>query len=236
MQNSSQMSPASQLHSQPVFSALKRGFSSHSPLWCLQLSSTPIIRIPCLYVIPSRHKNLGQHSLKWSFLSKLQQSQSHLGPHLSRPCSKGCGCGSRLSAPPSAPRHKHPSLCLGHQPRSTAHVLPRKLHHKAVFPRLLSFPAACSYKVWRSTSRKTKLHLTKARKLKNIQAKQNMINKSKSWKYLLAMRIATQADLGNLLSSILQANRYRAQFQEIYAVKEYYKQLTAVIPIIFHSF
>lgn len=190
MRNNSQKSPASQLHSQPGFSALKGGFSSPSPLWCLQLSSTPIIRIPCLHVIPKRHENLGQHSLKWSFPSKLQQSQSHLGPHLSRPCSKGCECESRLSAPPSTPRHKQPSLCLGHQPREHWACASQK----AVSLRLLSFPGTCSFKLWRVTSRKTKLHLTQAGKLKNTQAKQNVINKHKIWKYVLVMCIATQAD------------------------------------------
>ena len=62
------------------------------------------------------------------------------------------------------------------------------------------------------------------------------LDKHKSWKYLLVLHTATQADLEDRLSFILQANQHRAQFQEIYAIKEHYKQLTAVTPIIFHSF
>ena len=81
------------------------------------------------------------------------------------------------------------------------------------------------------------LHMAKAQEVQNRASRENVTaKKHKSWSYVLVMHTATQADPRNQLSCILQANHYRAQFQEIYAVKEYYKQLTAVIPIIFHSF
>lgn len=80
--------------------------------------------------------------------------------------------------------------------------------------------------------------MKKAQKVQNSEQtnKKGHNTGTPSRKQVLVMHSTTQADLGIQLFSILQANQYGAQFQEIYAVKEYYKQLTAVIPIIFHSF